>query len=168
MADGLAQLALRRIQFLQGVLPRNPTGAAFGPDRWSASNTEIDKFSRILAAAENPLSLLDDMQSGRLTQEAVDTVKALYPEIYQSIQMEIIENIDEIRANVAYEGRLQLGILFQVPADAVLRPALIQGLQLNYASRDQEREEGGGQFSTPGAAQNAINNTQTATQRIGN
>ena len=168
LGDKIMSKAMQKFQYMHRLLPRSPHGSTgFGPDRWSASSTEVDKYARIMAAAENPSGIIDDLNSGKLTQEAVDTVKTLYPEIYVDIQMEIIENIDDIKANVDYQGRLQLGLLFQVPTDVVLEPAFIQRMQTNYMQRDQEREQQGtGGFSTPGAAQQSVTAQQTASQRL--
>jgi len=167
LANQLSRKALERFQFINRILPRDPNNNnAFGPGRWVPSRTEIDKFSRIAAAAENPLSLLDDLENGRVTQEAVDTVRQLYPEIYHDIQMEIVNSIDEIKENVGYQGRIQLGLLFQVPTDVVLQPDFINKMQQNYAEREQEREQPGQEFSTPGSMQSSLNNQQTASQRV--
>ena len=135
----------------------------------ATSDTDIDKFTRIAAAAEDPYSILDDLEAGRLTQEAVDTVKQLYPEIYHSIQMELVDKADEIKQRVGYKGRLQLGILFQAPTDVVLEPGFVKMMQENYAIRAQEQEQAGGggnQYSTPGNNQKAIASTATTSQRL--
>lgn len=167
LADQMTAVAMQRINLLSSVLPKSSSNTTFGPDRWKPSQTEIDKFARIARAAEDPYSILDDLNAGKLTQEAVDTVKQLYPGIYQEIQMEIINNVDDIKANVDYKGRIQLGILFQVPTDDVLDPAFIQMMQQNYLMREQEREQqGGGNFSTPGNLQKSLTNQQTSSQRI--
>lgn len=168
LADMMAKKALDRMLFLHSVMPRSQSpGSPFSHDRWTASQTEIDKFSRIVAAAEHPLSILDDLTAGKLTQESVDAVKQLYPEIYNDILMVIVDNIDEIKSSVNYAGRIQLGILFQVPTDEVLRPDFILRMQSNLNQREQEQEQqGGGQFSTPGSLQNSLTNQQTASQRV--
>lgn len=169
LSDALMSKAMQRLMFLHGILPQSPNVSAFGPDRWQASQTEIDKFARIAAAAEDPYSILDELNSGKLTQEAVDTVKQLYPEIYHSIQMEIVERADEIKQSVDYKGRLQLGILFGVPTDTVLEPTFVRMMQENYAIRTQEQEQAGGQenqYSTPGNNQKAVAATATTSQRL--
>lgn len=169
MDPGLAKQihdnALKKLMYLYGLLPKNPNQTGFGPDRFVPSRTEVDKFARIVRAAEKPMSILDDLNSHKLTQEAVDTVKYLYPEIYANIQMQFIDNMDFIMENVSYRGRVQLGILFQVPADEVLRPGFIATMQDNFAKRDLGAEQEG-QFSTPGSLQKSLTNQQTASQRI--
>ncbi len=168
MAAALSQKAFQRAMYLHGLLPRDPVANGFAPSSWEPSNTEIDKFARIAAAAEDPYSILDDMQGGQLTQESVDTVKALYPEIYHEIQMELVQNAEVIKQKVGYTGRLQLGVMFQAPTDPSLQPDFIQLMQSNYAARAAEQEQAGGgdQFSTPGSNQKAIASTATASQRL--
>jgi hypothetical protein len=155
--------------FLHGLVPRSPNMNALARDNWQPSDTEIDKFTRIAAAAEDPYSILDDMQAGRLTQEAVDTVKQLYPEIYHSIQMELVNNAEQIKQSVSYKGQLQLGILFQAPVNQFLEPGFVQIMQENYAIRAQEQEQptgGQNQYTTPGNIQKSLGSTATASQRL--
>ena len=168
MTSALLEKAFQRMMFLHGLVPRSPNNTPFSRDNWSPSDTVIDKFTRIAAAAENPYSILDDLQEGRLTQEAVDTVKQLYPEIYHSICMEVINNVELIKQDVKYTGRLQLGMLFQAPTDEVLKPGYGKLMQENYAIRAQEQEQTGSnnQYSTPGNNQKAVAATATTSQRL--
>ena len=168
MSDSISSKALERAMFLHGLVPRSPNNTPLSIDTWQPSDTEIDKFTRIAAAAEDPYSILDDLETGRLTQEAVDTVKQLYPEIYHSIQMELVNRAEEIKQNVKYKGQLQLGILFQAPTNEFLEPSFGKIMQENYAIRAQEQEQAGGQdqYSTPGNNQKAIASTATTSQRL--
>lgn len=148
VAEAALQKAMARLEYLNGTIPKAPMPGLFGPERYAPSATEVSKFSRIVAAAENPLVLLDELAAGRITPETVQTVKELYPEIFFEVQMGLLERIPEIREKVNYNGRIQLGILFGVPTDVVLQPQFIQKIQQNYLERDQA-EQAQGNFSTP-------------------
>lgn len=167
VGDMAIQKALARLQYLHGVMPKSPNVEGFAPDNWQPTSTELGKFTRIVRAAEDPYTILEDMETGRLTQEAVDTVKNLYPEIYREIQLNLVERADEIRKNVGRQGRNQLSVLFQAPVSAIYEPSMIQNLQLNYMQRELEAEQGGtGNFSTPGSTQQFIASQATQSQRI--
>ena len=54
--------------------------------------------------------------------------------------MGIVEQVDDIRANVDYKGRIQLGIMFGVPTDDVLQPQFIQRMQQKLRSKSTRTE----------------------------
>lgn len=85
--------------------------------------------------------------------------------MYAEMQMQLIERIPEIREKVNYQGRVQLGIMFQVPTDKVLRPEFIQRMQSTYAEREQMEEQN---MSTPGqiGAPGGLTEAPTQAQKL--
>jgi hypothetical protein len=99
-----------------------------GP-KWKPSKTELAQFARINRAAMDPGSFLDDFKAGRVTKEAVETVRDLYPEIYAQVTNELIGRMGELQ-KLPYAERLQLSTLFDVPLDATMEPAFLASVQM--------------------------------------
>jgi hypothetical protein len=115
--------------------------------RWRPSDTEIARFARYVRAAEQPLSILHDLEAGTLTREAVETVKELYPKLYGQIGQSLFMRAAELRETVPYAARVQLSILFGKPVDATTRPDFVAEMQQTFAMLDNQpggRTGGGG------------------------
>jgi hypothetical protein len=93
----------------------------------------LNDFANILSAAENPIeAILDGLASNSINMETVETVKALHPSIYSRIQQELIEHSMEI-AELPYEKRMSLGMLWGVQTDPTLDPNFIAMMQSNHS-----------------------------------
>lgn len=82
----------------------------FNKKKWKPTDAEISKFDRKIRAIQNPMSLLDDIQNGTLTQEAVDAVKTNFPEIFKKIQEKILTTAQEMK-KIPFKARAQLRMI---------------------------------------------------------
>ena len=99
----------------------------------SVSDRDIEKFAEYWSGANAPLTLLDDLADGTLTREKVEAVKALYPKIFQAIQMSAIQALSELKQPPAYQARLRLDLLLDLGgrAEPSVRPSfLARGIQI--------------------------------------
>lgn len=91
-----------------------------GPDWVDPGRLEGGRAADVLAALNDPLSMLDDLQRGSLTPPQVEAVEAAYPELMNRIR-EIYSNElkqrDGKRCPWAHE--VQLRVLFGAPAKLV-------------------------------------------------
>lgn len=144
----------RAIQYLNEVMPRSAavsgTIQAFQRD-YEPSSQELAKFERIVAAVNEPLSILDDLQSNSLTREAVQAVAAVYPSLFARIQNEVMNQIAD-NPKLTYRKRLQIGVLMDVPADSSLVPENISGLQQSF--KDVEQAQTAAVKTTQGGLEN--------------
>lgn len=159
--------AMRKINFLGSKVTPVRQGLA-GPRRDATSDTQIDKFTRWVQGAEDPLSLMDDLEAGRITFEAVEALKEVNPTIYREMQMAVAELPEEQLRELSYGDRVQLTIMFDVPTDPSLQPEAIKMLQDGYAERAAEQEQGNKDFSTPGQVGQGVGLTAipTAVQKL--
>jgi hypothetical protein len=136
---GIDSVITNAVSFLYDKLPKNPSPSSmFYSREFEPSSIELAKFERYLEAVENPMSVLDDLNNGTITREAVEAIKSVYPDIYSRIQETVIEKIAE-KPDMNYEKRLQLGILFDIDADPSLIPQNITALQQTYADEQQQQ-----------------------------
>jgi hypothetical protein len=100
------------------------------------SDQQKSDFLRIAAVVKSPLSLLGELHSGRVTQDQVDAVQALYPELYKQVQQTALTAIADRKAPLPYEKRKTLGILLAIPTDPILQPAVVSAMQASYSPGD--------------------------------
>jgi hypothetical protein len=167
LGDQMESLAMRRLEFLAARMPKNPgLGPSIGKgslDRYQPSDAELSKFARYVAAAEDPGRVIDELKAGRLTTESVEVLREVYPEMYQDVQRHIIERVTEMQTALSYPQRLQLGILFAVPVDSILRPEMVAALQSSY---NQEPDTQGGMSGAPANLGSVKKPEPTRAQRI--
>lgn len=168
----MLQSAMMRIEFYHAKAPKNPLEGKglYRVGKWEPPASEVARFARYIRAGEDPLSLLDDMAAGKVTPEAAEAVKTLYPTMYANMQFEIIEQLSEPGAVEAldYSKRVQLKIFFDLPTDPTLTDEFYATMQDLYVMRAEQAQQGNGNYSTPGAVSKAPGLTElpTAAQRI--
>jgi hypothetical protein len=133
MADQLADLSFKRLQALLDAMPKSPYPASpFVKSKWLPPDSEIAKWARVIQVAEDPSAVMDHMVKGTLTPEHVETLKALYPQIYKEIQFDIVSRAAELQTSLPWEKRVTLSTLFEAPIDDILRPESVFKLQETF------------------------------------
>ena len=126
---------------------------------YEPSSLELAKFERYLQVVEAPATVLDELESGTLTTEHIEALKAVYPQIYQQVRVAVLDELLKLDEAVPYSKRVQLGILLDIPADESLTPESIQALQANF---EAQAEANGVAGPAP-----AVKSSQTGLQSLG-
>lgn len=138
----------KTISFLQSKVPQDPlAGKSLFYDKsgYQPPDSQISSFLRHVRAVEQPMTVLQSIKDGSVTKEEVDTLKAVYPGMYQRLQDSIMNAIIDHGEQIPYKRRLVLGTMFNVPTDPTLDPAFINKMQ---ASAIPGQEQGRPQGST--------------------
>ncbi len=144
IADLIVQNALKRAAYLFDHLPVTERPNPFRPGNNVLSSEELNSFVGKLYAADHPVeAILHGMETGRLNKETVECVKELHPEIFLEFQRNLMEAVIAHPRELPYPKRIQVSILFDIPADETMQPEMIKTLRNNYI----EREEAAGQTS---------------------
>jgi hypothetical protein len=141
----------QRLAFYQQHAPKSPVSETpLVRSKWQPAPGEVHEWAIRIKSGEDPLSILDDLASGRVHPVAVETVETLWPALYGQMQQEIAEQMVGLREDLPYSKRLQLSLLFKVPVEATADPEFVKTLQDQYAARrEMEKEQ---QPSRPGGA----------------
>jgi hypothetical protein len=141
--------AARVAAYLQSKLPERPGSPSVTPqfDKPKASPTEQAKWLRLQRAATDPISLLDDLENGRLQRDTVDTVKTLYPGVFAQVRDVAQTEAMSLSRPLKYADKLQLGMLFDFPADRSMTPQFVAAQQAAYQS--PAGPAGGGKKGAP-------------------
>jgi hypothetical protein len=134
--------ALRKLQFLADKMPKDPRPAVlFGQREWQPDRVMIERWARYVRAAEDPAAVLEDLAEDRVTPEAAEALRVVYPSVYGELQRRLIERAPELQEGMAYQRRVQLGLLFQVPTDPSLTPEALQYLQSGVAANEPQAQQ---------------------------
>lgn len=176
-APGLAGVMQQRIQvaanYLSSKAPkvyRRPYSDAVLVDPVSAAS-----FERALEAVTKPLEALRRFQTGRITGEAAEAIRIVYPALFADVQRQIQDELAKAAAEgreLPYDRRVQLGLYFSTPTDPSLQPAVAGEIQLAIGAQYDEGEAAevmqpsgkAGTFENPGRTSRAL---QTTSERAG-
>ena len=153
VAGRVAMNMTRALAFLNSKLPpaRNVDPLAPSQQR-SWTHSDAARFARYVEAAEDPAGVLDDVATGKVTPEAIETLRVLTPTLYRELQVQTLDAIAEQLAKgqpIKYEARLKLGTLLGIQADPSQHPRVRAFLQGNITQAPAP--PGGNMQQSPGA-----------------
>jgi hypothetical protein len=131
-AAGIQQTLVAGTQFLSSKIPRSPV--AYPLQHFEPNDAEINKFNRYYDAVQNPLTILKEMEGGVLTKESLEAVHSVYPELYTSIQKEVLDQLSDVKY-VPYQRRLMLAAFMQQPMDQSTAPESIVANQMAFMAQ---------------------------------
>lgn len=130
------------LQYLDANMPKPITPPnPFIKTKFKPSDADISSFERKLHTVMDPFSVIDDLKNGSVTKEQVDTLKVVYPKIYQQIQTRVIEHISSSETTVPYQNRLKLSLLLDLPLDPSLSQQAIRTLQTTYTIEEANPQQ---------------------------
>lgn len=129
-------------------------------NKWKPSETEIHEFETRLRAADDPLSVLDDLNEGTLTKAAVETIKELHPALFNDIKNELALRVAQIQQELPYETRVQLSILFETTLDPTMEKDFVVAIQGNFGKPNP------GKQGTPDAIRSMRNRAQDRAKNL--
>lgn len=119
-------------EFLLSKLPRHGAPSIYGQERDKppkVTPSERDEFLRYWRAVNDPLSVVEDVADGKLSVEGVETLRAVYPEIYGQLQNHVLDELAASDTKPPYKARLLLGQLLDLPTDPGLEADMLLALQ---------------------------------------
>jgi len=131
-AQAVQTKAVQAAQFLWDKTPKPPAPTGIVPQKWKPRQEEIDKWERYARAVDDPLSVVADLKKGKLTTEAAEALRTVYPQIFQEVVGQVMEKVAELGDKLPYKNRLQLSILLGVPLDRSTTPQFVSAMQQSY------------------------------------
>jgi hypothetical protein len=141
---------------IRAMRPVNQSTTLFGIDDRAPSRSEQSSFNRKMEVFNNPRVVIDLLNAGQLSGLEVDTLKQFYPNYYQSLVENVLDQLASNKEPLGRQKNTQLGILLGVPR---VSPEALQKLQSSY-SPEQEEAPSGGQ------APNLADSQMTGQQKI--
>lgn len=106
---------MRKLMYLAKWAPKPPPPSLLGPKKWQPSRIEVERFARRVEAAQDPTKVFEAIANGTITIEAAETLREVYPLLYQEAQARLIERSAEIDQGLPIQTVARLSILFDAP-----------------------------------------------------
>lgn len=123
--DAVVAQVQRGIAFLDSKRPKETVlpGILPGDGRWKPSMAAIEEFGKYVHAVNDPVSVLEDLAKGHPSAEGAETLRVVYPELYQYGQSELLKAAPEMERTLPYARRVMISILYQIPVDGTMHPS---------------------------------------------
>ncbi len=169
LAQSVIDTQMRAISFLDEKAPKNDAAQfTLNPfvQSWQPSDGEISKWKRYAAAVQDPLSVLDELEHGTVSAEAVEAVQAVYPALFEDLKMQLMTKVGELKTTVPYRDRVQLSLLFDVALDPSLDPSFVNTVQNGYGQAASQADSAKPAYRSSSASKKLGANEETTAQRI--
>ena len=104
------------------------------------SKPELNKFMKYVDAVEDPIGVIDDLASGKVSNESIETLKTVYPLIFEQLKNSIIEKVALSKEPIPFDKRILMGLIFDFVSDVSLEPKFMADVQILYAQEQQMNE----------------------------
>jgi hypothetical protein len=129
VVDAVAAVAQRKLAYLAKHAPTPPIAAPLSRAQWRPAPAEIDRFARRVRAANDPIGVLDDVSRGVVTAEAVDTLREVYPRLYEEARAHLLLKAPDVREALPHQLVVRMSALFDVPLISSMEPETIAAIQ---------------------------------------
>lgn len=167
LVDAAVAVALRKVEYLAKHAPQPPIPDLLSRSTWRPSPTEIERFARRVRAANNPITVLEDVATGRITAEGAETLREVYPRLYGAARDQLIERSAELQEELPHALVVRLAVLFDAPLVRSLEPAHMAAIQAIGVPQQQSQPAPpmGAMQAPPAGAPNVSDLYMTADQR---
>lgn len=126
------------ISYLQKEMPKplKPTTPFAKGVEWKPSDQELSKFEQKVSVVLDPFVVLKELKGNTLTKTHVDTLKVVYPKLYDQIKTRIVKEATSNEFSIPYNKRAKLSLLFDTPLDSSQTPKAILEFQKAYMEAD--------------------------------
>lgn len=139
LASSISDIIVRLQSRLQQVLPRKPVRANFQPSDFIAAD-----FLRQFRTINNPMTVVDDLEMGCLSNSQVLVLMEVYPSLYNLVNATFIESVVEMTTSnpefaINYPKLKQSAILLQNPLASEDLQSLLQS---NFQDETEKQPAG--------------------------
>lgn len=119
-----------------------------------ADPVKLEHWSRRLEAVEDPVGVIQrGLDYGTLTREHVETIKAVDPQLFESLKAKVMDQLATSKEKLPYQQRIRLGVLLGIPTDKSLRPDQVARTQMMFQKlRAQQPQQKPAPSPSPGKA----------------
>lgn len=163
-AQAAAQVTMRNLLYLTNFKPQvSPLGPLDMPR--VASKTDESRYNNALKIAQQPLSIMNSVKEGSITQDELHHLQAMYPALYNGLQQKLMNKLIEKHSKdaiISYKTKLGISVFMAQPLDSSMMPASIMSTQPTPAMRQAQQPQ---QIKNVNKLDKLPNNSMTVQQQ---
>ncbi len=124
---------INAVQFLQSKIPR-PAAQLPLSAKWEPSERQKQKFNYYCDLVDNPISILKEVKSSTVTQDSIDALQMVHPELLKEMRMEVMNHLDQKKSHkMDYGLKISLSKFLGMPLEQSLIPGVVASNQIPSA-----------------------------------
>lgn len=164
VANASALAITRAVSYLTSMAPaeRPPVSMSPGiPANTDPPPQELIRFARRVEVVKDPASVIKHMKAGTLEREHTETLKTVYPALFEQMRAEVLERASEQKAPLTIQQMTAMAMLWDAPVHAMFEPAQVKAFQALHERKKAEEaaQQGGGR---PASRKVAVNSSRLA------
>lgn len=150
ISQSLQTTGTKAIQYLNAKMPK-PVSELAGDPQFKASKSEQRKWMESHGVVNDPVSALDHLRHGTLTQNHMEALAQVHPELLDEMRQKVMEHMDPKRLNkIPSSTKAALGLFLGSPISQASTPRAIQANQAIFQMSAPQAPQGKGSKSTLG------------------
>ncbi len=146
ISQQIKQHMVAGVQFLNTKIPRPLNPQLLDGDHWEPSQAQKLKFLEYYKAVNDPVSVLKQVRNGTLSNESMESLQNVYPQLLQLFRQKVIENLDTRSASsLPHSTKMSLSKFLGQPLSVSLTPKSILtnqiSLQMNPRPNDSQANQ---------------------------
>lgn len=140
------------VHHLASVAPKAPSVPSpfVAAKPWKPTPKQVSEFELRLGIAVDPMSAIDRLAGHQITPAEVDTLRVLYPKLYQRMVAKVAEaSVSGKAPALPFAGRAALSRFMPAPVDASMSPARVAAYQATFKREPVQGGGGGKPMKTP-------------------
>ena len=134
ITQGVINTMMSSMNFLNSKLPK-PNNELPLSAKWEPTNSQKASFNRYFNAVSNPVSVLDDIKTGTLSNETMEALQTVHPHLLQDMQMKVMEKMVPGKyENMGYATKISLSKFLQQPLEESMIPQVLASNQVALQS----------------------------------
>lgn len=110
--------------------------------KYYVTNREMREFENKVSVVADPMSVLKDLEAGRLNATKVDALKVVYPRLYEMIKDKITQSVVEAEGlDLSYDQQINLSLLMGEDLDESLTGASMMRAQSAFQAPGDSEEQ---------------------------
>jgi hypothetical protein len=113
----------RAAQYMYERLPKDPGNQhVMGVSTWRPSDLQIQQFANVVAGVLDPMGAFDGITNGEVSIQAAQAFRAVYPETFAKLQVEVAKNAPELVEKLDFNTQNRLSVFMGVPVNSMNTP----------------------------------------------
>jgi hypothetical protein len=140
ITQGLHTASANAISFLNSKVPKPGVELPLS-SKWEPTYSQKAQFNRYYNAVNDPVTALKDIKSGTLSNETMEAIAAVHPQLLQEMRQKVSENIHPEKArNLNYATKISLSKFMGQPMDEGMIPQVFVSNQSAFTNAPQSQQ----------------------------
>lgn len=130
ISSGISTSLIKGLNFLNTKIPR-PDNQLLFDTKWEPTPVQKSKFSDYYNAVNSPLQTLVDIKNGQLSNETMEALNTVHPQLLQEMQHKVIESLTEKNiSKLNFSTKISLSKFLGQPLNSSMLPNTILSNQI--------------------------------------